>query len=111
MTGCKADSDCGAANSGKVCDEATKACVDGCRGNGGNTCPDGKVCSSQSAVIGTCTDGAGGAGGGGGSDRVVASGNGLICSATPGNSNDGASWLLGGAIAALVGWRRRRRAA
>ena len=110
-TGCRADADCGAANSGKVCDEATKACVDGCRGNGGNTCPDGKVCSSQSAVIGTCTDGAGGAGGGGGSDRVVASGNGLICSATPGNNNDGATWLLGGAIAALVGWRRRRRAA
>jgi MYXO-CTERM domain-containing protein len=41
---------------------------------------------------------------------VVASGNGLICSATPGNSNgDSTPWLLGGALAALVGWSRRRR--
>ncbi|MFS8065257.1 MAG: MYXO-CTERM sorting domain-containing protein, partial [Byssovorax sp.] len=114
--GCMTDSECGAANSGKVCDEATKTCVDGCRGEGGNTCPDGKVCSSPTVKIGTCVEGSGGAGGGGGGggappDRVVASGNGLICSATPGNDNGGATWLLGGVLAALVGWRRRRRAA
>ncbi len=130
VTGCKADTECGTANSGKVCDNATTTCIDGCRGMGGNVCPNGKVCSSPSAMIGICIDGAGGAGGGttssttgsttgstttgagGATDGTVASGNGLICSATPGNDNDGgASWLLGGAIAALIGARRRRRAA
>jgi MYXO-CTERM domain-containing protein len=133
MTGCKADGDCGNATSGKVCDDVTKICTDGCRGKGGNTCPDGKVCSSMSATVGTCVEstttstgsstasssssssstGGGGAGGAGGAaDHIVASGNGLVCSATPGNNDDdGASWLLGGAIVALVGARRRRRAA
>jgi uncharacterized repeat protein (TIGR01451 family)/MYXO-CTERM domain-containing protein len=117
-TGCTTDVDCGAANSGKICDDTTKTCIDGCRGMGGNGCPDGKTCSSQSALAGTCVDsttssstGSGGAGGAGGApDRIVASGNGLICSATPGNSNDDtAAWLVGGAILALAGSRRRRR--
>jgi uncharacterized repeat protein (TIGR01451 family) len=130
VPGCKTDTDCGNATSGKVCDDMTKMCTDGCRGMGGNGCPDGKMCSSSSVKAGTCVDattsssstGAGGgtstsssstgAGGAGGNDGVVASGNGLICSATPGNGNDsGASWLLGGALVALVGARRRRRAA
>jgi Bacterial TSP3 repeat/Putative metal-binding motif len=142
-TGCTADIQCGAANSGMVCDGATHACTDGCRGMGGNGCPDGKVCTSKTEVIGTCTDGAGGAGGGtssasttgstssaggagggstgeggaggsGGSapQRLVPSGNGIFCSATPGSGDDeGASWLLGGALAMLVNARRRRRAA
>jgi hypothetical protein len=121
-TGCTMDGECGAANSGKVCDDATHACVNGCRGTNGNGCPDGKICTSQSATVGMCTDGAGGGtssssstssgttGAGGATDHVVASGNGLICSATPGNSNgDSTPWLLGGALAALVGWSRRRR--
>jgi uncharacterized repeat protein (TIGR01451 family) len=127
-TGCKTDTDCGDATSGKVCDDTTKQCTDGCRGKGGNGCPDGKTCSSSSATVGMCVDamttsstgtsssstGSGGSGGAGGgaSDGIIASGNGLICSATPGNGNDsGASWLVGGAIAALVAARRRRRAA
>jgi MYXO-CTERM domain-containing protein len=115
--GCKTDVDCGDATSGRICDDATMMCTDGCRGMGGNRCPDGKVCSSVSATAGVCTDattssssstGSGGAGGSG--DLVVGSGNGLICSATPGNGNDdGARWLLGTALAALVGFRRRRR--
>jgi hypothetical protein len=127
-TGCKTDTDCGDATSGKVCDDTTKKCTDGCRGKGGNGCPDGKTCSSSSATVGMCVDamttsstgtsssstGSGGSGGAGGgaSDGIIASGNGLICSATPGNGNDsGASWLVGGALAALVAARRRRRAA
>jgi MYXO-CTERM domain-containing protein len=123
-TGCKTDVDCGTATSGRVCDDTSKTCVDGCRGTGGNTCPDGKVCSSMSATVGMCVDsttstGTGtststgtGSGGAGGADGIVASGNGLLCSATPGNNDDdGASWLLGGALVALVGARRRRRAA
>ena len=130
---CTADSECGAANSGMVCDDATHACIDGCRGMDGNGCPDGKVCTSTSVQIGTCTDGAGGGGGGtstssttgstggaggtggsGGSEpeRLVPSGNGIFCSATPGNGDgEGASWLVGGALAMLIGARRRRRAA
>jgi len=114
-TGCTADAQCGKENSGKVCNAATHACGEGCRGMNGNGCPDGKVCSSLTATIGICGDGAdGGAGGGGGAggatDRIVASGNGLLCSTGPANrDDDGAPWLLGGALAALVGWRRRRR--
>jgi uncharacterized repeat protein (TIGR01451 family) len=118
VPGCKTDADCGAAASGKVCDDTTKTCTDGCRGMDGNGCPDGKVCSSVSAVVGMCIDGGttssstgtGSGGAGGSSDRIVGSGNGLVCSATPANGNDdGASWLVGSALAALVGWRRRRR--
>ncbi len=122
MTGCKADSECGAVNSGKVCDDVTNVCIDGCRGSGGNTCPDGKVCTSVSSAIGTCTDGAGGAGGGGAGggggsggstpEGLVPSGNGIFCSATPGTGDgEAASWLVGGALAMLIGARRRRRAA
>jgi len=122
---CMTDVKCGKENSGKVCDDVTHTCVDGCRGTNGNGCPDGKICTSMSATVGICTDGAGGGGGGttssttssttgagGETDHVVASGNGLICSATPGNGNDDSTpWLLGGALAALIGARRRRRAA
>lgn len=55
-TGCTNDSDCGGATSGRVCDETSRACVDGCRGQGGNGCSSGKVCSSNTAAIGTCVD-------------------------------------------------------
>jgi hypothetical protein len=30
-------------------------CVPGCRGTGGNGCPDGETCSSPNATPGTCT--------------------------------------------------------
>jgi hypothetical protein len=124
VPGCTTDKDCGGASSGKVCDGATKTCSDGCRGDGGNGCPDGKVCSSTSVTIGVCGDGAGGGAatssgstsastsgaGGSASDAVVATGDGFTCSASPANENSpGASWLLAGALTALVGGRRRRR--
>jgi uncharacterized repeat protein (TIGR01451 family) len=63
---CLTDADCGGAMSGRVCD-ATFTCIDGCRGMGGNGCPEGQVCSSADDSIGTCGNGAGGAGGAGGS--------------------------------------------
>jgi hypothetical protein len=130
---CTTDSDCGAANSGKVCDDTILICVDGCRGLNGNGCPDGKTCTSHTVEIGTCVDGTGGAGGGGGAtsgsgtsgtssasattgaggaaELLYGSGNGILCSATPGNGNDDdASWLVGGAIVALISARRRRAA-
>ena len=51
---CLADSDCGGATSGRVCDVATNTCVDGCRGSGGNACPSGKVCTSADTSLGHC---------------------------------------------------------
>ncbi|HTM43794.1 MAG TPA: DUF3344 domain-containing protein [Polyangiaceae bacterium] len=49
---CLTDADCGAADSGRVCE--AKMCIDGCRGTGGNVCPAGEACSSNSNASGTC---------------------------------------------------------
>ena len=51
---CSVDGDCGNATSGRICE--AKACVDGCRGTGGNGCAAPKVCSSTTATAGTCRD-------------------------------------------------------
>ncbi len=73
--GCKIDADCGAVKSGRVCDTAASLkCLDGCRGQGGNGCADGFVCTSKDSSIGQCVKdmgqggaaGAAGAGGAGG---------------------------------------------
>ncbi|WP_437676771.1 hypothetical protein [Sorangium sp. So ce131] len=106
---CQQDSDCGDATSGQICDQETKACVDGCRGEGGNGCPSGQVCSSTDASAGTCgpapvdeND----------PDDIFAEGNGL-CAARPqpASSVPGAGTVLP-MLAALAGLalRRRRRA-
>jgi len=72
---CTTDSDCGATDSGVICDDDT--CDFGCRGMGGNGCPDGETCSSTTMELGTCDDmpmpmagngGSGGMGGPGGED-------------------------------------------
>ncbi len=52
---CLQDSDCGATNSGKVCDP-TDTCIDGCRGTGGNGCPAGDECTSTDNSIGKCIE-------------------------------------------------------
>ena len=52
--GCVADSDCGDPASGRVCDR--ESCVDGCRGEDGNGCPSGKLCTSANENIGECVD-------------------------------------------------------
>jgi uncharacterized repeat protein (TIGR01451 family)/MYXO-CTERM domain-containing protein len=114
---CTKDAECGGPMSGTVCDVTTNKCGPGCRGQGGNGCKAGDVCTSLTTVIGTCGPaGAGGAGGGtGGSgtgannDGYVASGNGLICSAQPGRDDEGSPWLLGGLAGLLLALRRRRR--
>ncbi|MBK6697494.1 MAG: hypothetical protein IPG50_35710 [Myxococcales bacterium] len=49
---CRADDDCGNATSGQICEGG--ACRAGCRGAAGNGCPSGLLCSSTSAVAGTC---------------------------------------------------------
>ncbi len=52
--GCAADTDCGTAASGRVCSGLPLACVAGCRGEGGNGCLPGFVCSSDDSSVGTC---------------------------------------------------------
>jgi uncharacterized repeat protein (TIGR01451 family)/MYXO-CTERM domain-containing protein len=78
---CLVDSNCGAADSGRVCDIPATTCIDGCRGFGGNSCPTGQLCTSTTILIGTCfvppsdagnsdgalSDGAGGSANGDGS--------------------------------------------
>lgn len=53
---CSDDTDCGGATSGRVCDQATHECRDGCRGLGGNTCPTTLECSSVTADLGQCSE-------------------------------------------------------
>ncbi len=50
---CLADSDCGDATSGRVCNEL-RECVPGCRGADGNSCEPGVMCSSSDGAIGVC---------------------------------------------------------
>ena len=50
---CATDTDCGNATSGRVC--VASACKDGCRGTGGNGCAAGRVCSSTTNAVGTCS--------------------------------------------------------
>jgi MYXO-CTERM domain-containing protein len=52
--GCVADGDCGGVQSGRVCDAGTSRCVPGCRGAGGNGCPNEQVCSSTTNEVGRC---------------------------------------------------------
>lgn len=49
--GCLADTDCGSATSGRVCEEA---CRDGCRAFAGNGCAMGMVCTSADDHPGSC---------------------------------------------------------
>ena len=109
--GCLMDPDCGSPTSGKVCDSLPSLCIDGCRGTGGNGCPEGLVCTSKDTTIGQCVpdDGAGGAGGGGTQDP---SEKGSCACEVPGSPRDAGN---AGALAALLGLaaiaRRRRTSA
>ncbi|WP_437967887.1 DUF3344 domain-containing protein [Sorangium sp. So ce260] len=101
---CRQDSDCGGPTSGLICQD--HACVDGCRGAGGNSCPSGEVCSSTDSSPGTCepaqtNDPTG----------IFAEGNGL-CAARPGPAGNLRAAALLPMLAALAGLvlRRRRRA-
>ena len=126
--GCITDSDCGAYDSGRVCDTTVQLCIDGCRGMGGNTCPTELVCTSPDTTIGDCIvdTGTGGAGGGsGGTGGTAASGGsgggvsaapdesgddgGCACT-TAGNKGWGGAFAAGlFAFGALALVRRRRR--
>jgi len=51
---CKKDSDCGGPASGRVCDESSSLCADGCRGVSGNACVPPLSCTSKTDAQGTC---------------------------------------------------------
>jgi clumping factor A len=91
---CDEDSDCGDGDSGRVCtDEGF--CTAGCRGEGGNGCPDGETCTSTDESIGEClVDGAGGGGAGGssGSNTTSSTGSGT----TTGTGSTGTTAPSGG---------------
>ncbi len=81
---CTFDTECNAsATSGRVC-SATYACIDGCRGSGGNACPSGQVCSSTTTAIGTCSVVATGAGGAAGAAGATSSTGGASVAGTAG---------------------------
>lgn len=124
--GCATDTDCGNAQSGKVCDDSTRACVPGCRA-GGNGCPTGLTCNATAAKpIGECVptttgdagagadggtgSGAGDGGAGSGAAAVdgVLGGGGFSCSVGSAGGGAGLS-LFGVFLAAGVGLARRRR--
>ncbi|MDI1430623.1 DUF3344 domain-containing protein [Polyangium sorediatum] len=124
---CATDADCGGETSGMVCNP-NKACVEGCRGVGGNGCPTGLECTSMDSTIGQCVEptgvgGAGGAGGAGGEGGVGGGGTGGAepddgialsggCSGCAVASDDDASrGLLAALGAALLAFGRRRRRA
>ena len=113
--GCISDADCGGPNSGWVCDPQAEVCTEGCRGEGGNTCPDGKECTSTDSSIGECLDitGEGGAGGGeggsgGGGNSADPQDPGPCACSLPGRDTRdlGATVALAGLLA--LGARRRR---
>ncbi|MFO0591990.1 MAG: MYXO-CTERM sorting domain-containing protein [Polyangiaceae bacterium] len=112
--GCFQDSDCGGANSGKVCDPKAEICVDGCKGEGGNGCPDGKECSSKDSTIGACVDvmGTGGSGGSGGGSGTDPGDNGQCgCSIPGGDTRDAGFAIAALGLAAFAARRRKNRSA
>lgn len=91
-TECLTDSDCGDTESGMICNEAVGSfCQPGCRGSGGNGCPDGETCTSTDQTVGQCVGGGEGGGGpGGGSSEGGGSAAGGD-SANGGNADGGSS--------------------
>jgi MYXO-CTERM domain-containing protein len=88
------------------------ACIDGCRGQDGNGCPDGKVCTSPDASVGACQDAGGPTGGTTGGGETDGEAGGCDCRAAPGQgggSSEGLGLWLVGAVAALALQRRRAR--
>ena len=119
--GCISDTDCGASDSGRVCDTSVQLCIDGCRGKGGNGCPTELVCTSEDTTIGQCIDGMldAGAGGAGGSDAGAPPSNGAsdeagddggcACTTAGGSGWGGTAALALAAFGAAALLRRRRR--
>ncbi|EYF07083.1 isopeptide-forming domain-containing fimbrial protein [Chondromyces apiculatus] len=98
VTRCTQDTDCA---QGQVCDTEAGICVPGCRGEGGNACPDGQVCSSTDSSVGTCSQA--------NPDGLYPEGNGLLCAARPAQGGGSSSGPLAVALAAVAGLALRRR--
>jgi MYXO-CTERM domain-containing protein len=90
--GCNTDTDCGNVESGRVCDDTAKVCTAGCRGNGGNGCAPGDVCTSTDGTIGSCGPvGDGGVRDGGVTDGSVGDGSVGDGGVGDGGSKDGST--------------------
>lgn len=98
VTKCMTDSECGGANSGKICDATTGVCVNGCRGTGGNGCPGEQVCTSTTNAAGQCAPKD--------VDGILITGG---CACTIANSSDESPLGLGLAFAAACAAIVRRR--
>jgi uncharacterized repeat protein (TIGR01451 family) len=105
---CHADGDCGGLDSGQICVDLL--CAPGCRGQGGNGCPAGQMCSSTTNAAGTCSPGTG-APTTPPDDRYLA-GGGCKCSVLPSRDGTGTGTgvvaLMAG-LAVLVARRGRRK--
>jgi len=94
---CTDDSDCGASDSGRVCN-ADGECQDGCRGSGGNGCPTGESCTSTDTTIGECVvEGSGGAGGGPGTGGSAGAAGSVTAGGAAGAPSGGAPATAGAA--------------
>jgi uncharacterized repeat protein (TIGR01451 family)/MYXO-CTERM domain-containing protein len=106
--GCFLDSDCGDPNSGRVCDTVPQICIDGCRGEGGNLCPDGFECTSTDTTIGECFPVGGNVGNNGSSGDDPGDDGGCACSA-PGAGSPVPFAALAASVLGLLGLAARRR--
>jgi uncharacterized repeat protein (TIGR01451 family) len=129
---CDTDRDCGNDRSGIVCDDGS--CDFGCRGEDGNGCPAGEMCSSATVAIGECgpetdagmpptagtggsadagpdggigTD-AGGAAGAPANSGTFLGGGGCNCRTAAGRGDLSTPALIGFALLGLLRRRRRR---
>jgi uncharacterized repeat protein (TIGR01451 family) len=105
---CQSDADCDpSTTSGRVCN-GSHVCVAGCRGSGGNSCPNGQTCSSTDSSIGTCSSvggagGAAGAAGAAGSSGDASGGQGQTATGGTGPASGGAESTGGSTAVALGG--------
>jgi len=112
--GCESDADCGALYSGRVCDPSTSMCIDGCRGEGGNLCPQAEQCTSTDTSIGACFT-PGNTPGSTGPEPTplevseVSHDGGCACSLPSSGQPVGAAGWLALVAAGLVAARRRHR--
>ena len=92
---CELDSDCGEADSGRICIEG--ACGPGCRGVDGNGCMMGERCTSVDGAAGMCAP----------FETTLFGGGGCKCGVSPASGEDLPTVLL--VLAALLGPSLRRR--
>jgi MYXO-CTERM domain-containing protein len=104
--GCLLDLDCGALSSGRICDTATRACVEGCSElPGGNGCPGGDVCDLASHRCRPEMNAAAGSGGapaqaGGGGTTAQAGASGPPAQSGAGGAPKGSNEPLAGSLGA-----------